>query len=56
MGSMSSDLFFGGNGSITNAGTISADVSGQTLTISPDAFTNQGTARAINGGSRWMLK
>ena len=35
--------------SVINNGTISADVSGQTLTISTNGFTNNGTAEAING-------
>ena len=36
--------------SVVNDGVISADVSGQTLTISTNGFTNNGTTEAINGG------
>ena len=36
--------------SVINNGTISADVSGQTLSITTNGFTNNGTAEAINGG------
>jgi hypothetical protein len=35
---------------IDNQGTIDADVSGQTLTVDPYAFVNDGTAEATNGG------
>ena len=34
---------------VINDGVISSDVSGQTLTISTNGFTNNGTAEAING-------
>ena len=51
MGLISSDLQFSGLGTIINQGLIAADLAGQTLTISPDAFTNQGTAQATNGGT-----
>ena len=51
LGLISSDLQFSGLGTIINQGLISADLAGQTLTISPDAFTNQGTAQAINGAT-----
>ncbi|MGH7937057.1 MAG: hypothetical protein ACREFG_00990, partial [Chthoniobacterales bacterium] len=50
MGSIRSDLQFSGVGTIINQGTIVADLSGQTLTINPDSFTNEGSVRAINGG------
>ena len=50
MGSISSDLQFSGLGTIINQGLISADLAGQTLTINPDVFTNEGTVRAISGG------
>jgi hypothetical protein len=50
-GIISSDLHFGGTGTIINQGLISADVTGQTLTVNPDTFTNQGTAQAINGAT-----
>ncbi len=33
----------GGNNTIVNMGTIAADTGGGTITINPDAFTNQGT-------------
>ena len=35
--------------SVINNGTISADISGQTLSITTNGFTNNGTAEAING-------
>ncbi len=41
----------GGNGTLINQGVISADLSGQTLTINPTNFTNQGTLNAINGAT-----
>jgi hypothetical protein len=42
-----------GAGSLLNQGTIQADVSGQTLSVGIDSygFTNNGTLRAINGGT-----
>jgi hypothetical protein len=44
---------------IDNQGTIDADVSGDTLTVSPYAFVNDGLAEATNGGiltinSNWV--
>ena len=43
--------FFGGSFSLTNRGTIHADVNGQTLTIDAQVtpFVNLGTVRAENG-------
>ena len=38
-------------GTIINQGVISADVSGGTITIYAQPFTNQGLAQSINGGS-----
>jgi hypothetical protein len=38
-----------GAGSIVNQGTISADVSGGSITVGP-AFTNRGALSAVNGG------
>jgi hypothetical protein len=50
-GILSSDLQFSGTGTLINQGFIDADLSGQTLTVNPDTFTNQGTARATNGAT-----
>jgi hypothetical protein len=50
-GVISSDLQFAGAGTLINQGTIAADLAGQTLTVNPDSFTNQGTARASNGAT-----
>jgi hypothetical protein len=54
-----SGIHIHGKGSITqttvstliNNGTISADVSGQSLTVTLSVFTNAGTMEAINGGN-----
>ncbi|MGI8432952.1 MAG: hypothetical protein ACR2MW_11770, partial [Chthoniobacterales bacterium] len=51
MGGIKSELQFSGFGTLINQGLISADVSGQTLAVNPDVFTNEGTARAINGAT-----
>ncbi len=41
----------GGNeGTVINQGLVSADLSGQTITIESRRFVNQGTTQAINGG------
>ena len=50
-GTISSDLQFSGLGTLINQGLISADVAARPLTINADVFTNQGTARAINGAT-----
>ena len=42
--------FAGPTGSLVNNGLISANISGQTLTVNPLNFTNGGTARASGGG------
>ncbi len=49
VGNVGQARILGGTGTLINRGTISADVSGQTLTINPNNFTNQGTVEAING-------
>ena len=41
----------GGGQSITNNGTVSADVAGGTLVLAGGAFTNNATASAANGGT-----
>jgi hypothetical protein len=48
---IASDLQFSGAGGLINLGLISADVSGQTLTLSTDTFANQGTVQAVNGST-----
>jgi hypothetical protein len=50
-GSISSDLQFSGAGTLINQGQILANVSGGTLTINPDVFTNQGTVQAFTGST-----
>ena len=50
-GWIGSDLWFAGDGRISNLGTITANQSGQTLTINPDQFTNTGNVRATNGST-----
>ncbi len=49
VGNIGQARIIGGNGTLINQGIISADLSGQTLTINPMNFTNQGTLNAING-------
>ncbi|MDB5298692.1 MAG: ale, partial [Phycisphaerales bacterium] len=50
------ELVGGTVGNLLNQGTISGDVSGQILNVSPpNAFTNQGTASATGGGSLKVL-
>ncbi|MCC6231074.1 MAG: hypothetical protein IT580_00415, partial [Verrucomicrobiales bacterium] len=44
-------IFTGGTSTLLNQGTIRADVSGGTLTVNPNAFTNSGTLQQINGGT-----
>ena len=39
------------NVSVVNQGTISCDVSGGTITVNAQPFTNQGLAQGINGGT-----
>ena len=39
------------NVGVINQGTISADVSGGTVTVNAEPFTNQGLAQAVNGGT-----
>ncbi|MBC7833873.1 MAG: hypothetical protein H7Y88_02085 [Phycisphaerales bacterium] len=43
-------IFTSSSGSVTNAGLISADVPGETISIYTTRFSNQGTVQAINGG------
>ncbi|MCX6877083.1 MAG: choice-of-anchor D domain-containing protein [Verrucomicrobia bacterium] len=43
--------FVGGTSTLVNQGRISADLAGQTLTINPAVFTNQGLVEAVNGAS-----
>jgi hypothetical protein len=50
-GIIGSDLQFSGLGTLINQGVISADIAGQTLTVSPDVFTNQATAQVLNGAT-----
>ena len=42
--------FVGGTSTLINQGTIRADISGQTLTLSPTTFSNAGVVGAENGG------
>ena len=52
-GTIGSQSFVGGSGTLINQGTISANLSGQTLSIAGNGvstFTNQGTLQATNGG------
>ena len=39
------------NVAVINQGMISADVSGGTITINAQPFSNQGLAQGINGGT-----
>ncbi|HEV3342661.1 MAG TPA: hypothetical protein VG125_19975, partial [Pirellulales bacterium] len=41
----------GGNGTFINNGTINANVSGGTISITPPTFTNNGTVEASGGGT-----
>ena len=50
-GSIGQAHFVGGTSTLVNNGLISSDLAGQTLTINPNAFTNQGIAEAINGAT-----
>jgi hypothetical protein len=54
-GQIGSQFSFGGTNALINQGLISADTSDQpgarTLSIFESSFTNEGTARAINGGA-----
>lgn len=52
-GTLFTTFFLGGQvtSTVDNQGTISADVSGQSLTIQPYTMNNSGTVRALNGGT-----
>jgi filamentous hemagglutinin len=51
-GAIDSGFYTGGTGNaVINNGTIAADVSGAALSIDPDAFTNNGSIKALNGAS-----
>lgn len=50
-GDVGSGFQFGGAITVTNQGTVSADVSGQSLIINGSTFTNTGTAQAVGGGT-----
>jgi hypothetical protein len=43
------------NVALINQGTIQADVSGGTITVNAEPFTNQGLAQAINGGTLALI-
>ncbi|MEI7731935.1 MAG: hypothetical protein WCO56_20345 [Verrucomicrobiota bacterium] len=43
------------NVAVINQGTISADVSGGTITVNAQSFNNQGLAQGINGGTLSLL-
>jgi hypothetical protein len=50
-GQVRSDQFVSGNGIVINNGLVSADVPSNLLTISPDSFTNNATARSVNAAT-----
>ena len=50
-GSITAGTFVGGTQALVNNGTISADVSGGTISINTAPVTNNGTLSALNGGT-----
>ncbi len=50
-GTIGNAVFAGGAQTLVNNGTISADVSGGTITLSTAPVTNNGTLSALNGGT-----
>ncbi len=50
-GSIGGQINIGGTQTLVNNGTISADVSGGTISIAGSSVVNNGTLRALNGGS-----
>jgi len=50
-GTIGQDINIGGTQILLNNGTISADVSGGTITLTDSAVTNNGTLSAVNGGT-----
>ena len=50
-GSLGSAHFVGGTSTLVNQGRISADLAGQTLSINPSLFTNEGIAEALAGAT-----
>ena len=51
IGNIGQARLIGGTNNLINLGVITSDVSGQTLTINPNSFTNQGTLNATNGAT-----
>ena len=51
LGAVGSQFFVGGSNALINQGTISADVSGESLTLLSSSFTNTGTLEAKSGGT-----
>jgi autotransporter family porin len=50
-GTVGNQVFIGGTNTLINQGTIRADLTGQTLTVSPNGFSQQGAVEALNGGT-----
>ncbi|MCX6874731.1 MAG: choice-of-anchor D domain-containing protein, partial [Verrucomicrobia bacterium] len=50
-GSIGSAHFVGGTSTLVNQGRITADLAGQTLSINPSLFTNEGIAEALAGAT-----
>ena len=48
-GTIGGSRYFGAAMTLVNQGLISAEVSGETVTVSATSFTNNGTAHALNG-------
>ena len=55
-GTVGQAAYVGGTSTLVNEGTIRADIAGQTLTVSPNAFTNAPAGRiAVTNGARLGL-
>ncbi|MCX6880142.1 MAG: hypothetical protein NTW21_41020, partial [Verrucomicrobia bacterium] len=50
-GSIGQAHFVGGTSTLVNQGRVSSDLAGQTLTINPSVFSNQGIAEALAGAT-----
>ncbi|MCX6874732.1 MAG: hypothetical protein NTW21_13130 [Verrucomicrobia bacterium] len=50
-GSLGQARFLGGISTLVNEGRISANLAGQTLSINPSVFTNEGIAEALTGAT-----
>jgi hypothetical protein len=50
-GTIGQAVFVGGTSALVNQGTIRADITGHTLNVSPNSFTNAGMVSAENGAT-----